>query len=623
MDEVIPGREPSFGEPGFGAPLQGLGVEESLALSGPPDAHHRALLEDLREPSTRDRLNDGELTEVVGEWARQAAAAHAGMLREIAQLLDRPGMAAGSPHLRAAQLAAAELETMLGISRARADAYVHQAHLLTGDLWPVLVSLDDGQIDAGKAALFVEILTDQPLEACIAVMDSVLPAAPELNHSALRRRLRRALIAADPNGCAARARQAFLRRRVNAPRPRSDGMASFSALLAAPAAAAMDQVCEAAGRAAHATGDQRTLDQLRADVLATLAETALLTGEVGAEGVSNEVFRFDPKRARLVLTANDAVLAGTPTGGAADTILSELRSLTHADGASDFAGRPDVAAGNGTRTGAGKAAGDGGAEYASDGGAERESVTVPPFMRVASDQARALPAPVAAASRAAGDADAAATVDNPATRDGSATPDNPATPGNPATRGTGVGTGVDETASLGYLSEADVPELAGYGPIAPALVPDLAAMSWIRVSEPSRVGEQPAPTPRYRPSAALDRYVRTRDRTCQAPGCGISAWRCDLDHIIEFPAGPTAAGNLRALCRHHHRLKTFGGHRYRLDRRGTLTWSTPAGQRVSVRDDGSTAREAWLARARIACSPELEPPWVSEDAADLAVAAIW
>ena len=35
-------------------------------------------------------------------------------------------------------------------------------------------------------------------------------------------------------------------------------------------------------------------------------------------------------------------------------------------------------------------------------------------------------------------------------------------------------------------------------------------------------------------------------------------YRCDLDHTIPYPAGPTCALNLGCLCRKHHLLETFG-----------------------------------------------------------------
>jgi hypothetical protein len=51
--------------------------------------------------------------------------------------------------------------------------------------------------------------------------------------------------------------------------------------------------------------------------------------------------------------------------------------------------------------------------------------------------------------------------------------------------------------------------------------------------------------------------VVARDRTCQGPGCRMPAARCDLDHTVEWPCGPTCPANLCALCRTHHRVKTL------------------------------------------------------------------
>ena len=61
------------------------------------------------------------------------------------------------------------------------------------------------------------------------------------------------------------------------------------------------------------------------------------------------------------------------------------------------------------------------------------------------------------------------------------------------------------------------------------------------------------------PDAALDRAVRARDATCRWPGCLARAARCDLDHTVPFPDGPTAACNLACLCRLHHRAKHRAG----------------------------------------------------------------
>jgi hypothetical protein len=132
---------------------------------------------------------------------------------------------------------------------------------------------------------------------------------------------------------------------------------------------------------------------------------------------------------------------------------------------------------------------------------------------------------------------------------------------------------------------AEPAELAGYGPLPPALTRALATAGSSRSVVTVPIGASP-PTggeDSYRPSDALDRYVRTRDRHCQFPTCRQPAHRGDLDHIIPFPLGPTTAQNLTALCRRHHRLKQRPGWRLARGPDGVLVWTTPSGHQVQVR----------------------------------------
>jgi hypothetical protein len=87
-----------------------------------------------------------------------------------------------------------------------------------------------------------------------------------------------------------------------------------------------------------------------------------------------------------------------------------------------------------------------------------------------------------------------------------------------------------------------------------------------------------APEPRYVPSAKLADFVRCRDLTCRAPGCDRPAIDCDLDHTIAYrDGGWTHPSNLKALCRKHHLLKTFGGWRDKQLPDGTVIWLLPDG----------------------------------------------
>jgi hypothetical protein len=87
-----------------------------------------------------------------------------------------------------------------------------------------------------------------------------------------------------------------------------------------------------------------------------------------------------------------------------------------------------------------------------------------------------------------------------------------------------------------------------------------------------------APEPRSVPSTALADFVRCRDLTCRAPGCDRPAVDCDLNHTVAYHnGGKTHASNLKALCRKHHLLKTFGGWRDKQLPDGTVIWLLPDG----------------------------------------------
>ncbi|MFI5505903.1 DUF222 domain-containing protein [Mycobacterium sp. NPDC051804] len=90
-------------------------------------------------------------------------------------------------------------------------------------------------------------------------------------------------------------------------------------------------------------------------------------------------------------------------------------------------------------------------------------------------------------------------------------------------------------------------------------------------------GDAP-PEPRYIPSAVLATFVRCRDMTCRFPGCDEPAHRCDIDHTLAYPNGPTQASNLKVLCRKHHLLKTFWGWQDQQLPDGTVIWTCPQGQ---------------------------------------------
>ncbi len=83
------------------------------------------------------------------------------------------------------------------------------------------------------------------------------------------------------------------------------------------------------------------------------------------------------------------------------------------------------------------------------------------------------------------------------------------------------------------------------------------------------------------PSPPLRDLVALRDRFCDGPtGTRRTAARCDLDHEIAYPDGPTAAWNLVARARRTHQLKHRGWTPLRTPT--STVWFSPAGQVVEV-----------------------------------------
>jgi hypothetical protein len=104
----------------------------------------------------------------------------------------------------------------------------------------------------------------------------------------------------------------------------------------------------------------------------------------------------------------------------------------------------------------------------------------------------------------------------------------------------------------------------------------------------------PADVDGYHHSAAQERFLRTRDRTCRHPGCGQPAGRTDADHVLPYDCGGrTACQNLCCLCRSHHRLKTFArGWRFAMTADGTLSVTTPSGITRTTRPPGLREQRA-------------------------------
>ena len=90
----------------------------------------------------------------------------------------------------------------------------------------------------------------------------------------------------------------------------------------------------------------------------------------------------------------------------------------------------------------------------------------------------------------------------------------------------------------------------------------------------------------YRPPPRLREYVTARDLTCRNPVCRQPAWRADLDHTVAWDdGGLTCRCNLGGACRRDHQLKQHPRWKLEQTSPGVFTWTTPAGRTYTVTPD--------------------------------------
>ncbi|GAA1978525.1 hypothetical protein GCM10009718_13920 [Isoptericola halotolerans] len=214
-------------------------------------------------------LDDASLVELLAAWERLAAWAQAGSAAVLGELLQRTR--GSSRH----EYVVDEVSARLGLSRHAAAQHVAVAH--GSHAAPeVADAMAAGVADRRKAEALVSTgrLDDRRRR------EVVRELRPDLEHLTVRQirdRLRRAEIAADPDGAADRHETARRTRSVSI-EPVDDAMAYLTAYLPADDAARAFAAIDGLGVAMHRTaGEQRRRDECRAD-----AFVALVTGDVAA-----------------------------------------------------------------------------------------------------------------------------------------------------------------------------------------------------------------------------------------------------------------------------------------------------------------------------------------------------
>ena len=423
-------------------------------------------------------------------------------------------------HVLASEFLALHVAGTLSVRQSTARQLLEEARHLVVLLPGTWRALDDGWLRVQVARVLVELTVGLDAATCARVEAEVLPWAPDRPAGDVRRKVRRVLARLQDQVEAERSRRRAVAGRSVSSTPLPDGMAGVWAVLPAGAERLFTAALRRLAEKVKTAGDERTVAQREADVLAALPGLVLdgLTGGPAAvqDWLSGHGFR--------------------PGGRPADLSAVVLVPLGAALGSSE---EPAELVGHGPITAA---------------------------------HARALLSSATIRT---------ATVD-PTTGRVLAVSKNAWRPS--ATAGADGGWSTNRTGETGQADAADAHSdtVAGAG-----------WTGWLRDQSRSdaTVGDtEPADEPQYRPSTALRRYLQLRDRRCIGPGCTVPAHRCDVEHRIPWPHGPTCPENTAPISRRCHRAKQAGW-RYQRTPDGTTTWTAPGGRTYRVPpDDGPLGR---------------------------------
>ncbi|MFV9673178.1 MAG: DUF222 domain-containing protein [Acidimicrobiia bacterium] len=182
----------------------------------------------------------------------------------------------------AADGAAYELRASLQLTRRAADVELLFALDLRDRLPKVFNALSSGLIDQRRARTIVWQTTHLNDDVARAVVDRIIGDAPELTTGQLTARIRKLAITVDPDTALRRYEDAVAERRVVV-EPTDDGTANLLALDLPPdRAIAARQHVDRIARSLRRPGENRSMDQLRADTYLDLLCGNDTTGHGGS-----------------------------------------------------------------------------------------------------------------------------------------------------------------------------------------------------------------------------------------------------------------------------------------------------------------------------------------------------
>ena len=531
----------------------------------PSDAQVCAEAADFRgglAPALLSRLDIVDMNDLDGSASVDAAVAFDRVANRVAarrvQAIARAALQhVGTEHVDPIQLAAAEIGAAMGLGSRSIGSEINVALSLTGRLTRTLTAMESGAVSYGKAKVLVEETVDLFDEQAQAVEALVLDQAGERTWAQHAAAVRRAVVRVDPKAPERRRKNAFRASRL-VRHYGNDGLAALIVTLPTAQVDAAYTSADAWARARKAAGDDRPLEQLRAEAIARWASSYLTHGDPTTCDRECDPVPSTPDvpDAEDVADHLDSDLVPDPV----DRPLSRRTPTRH--------GRPlrvgliwDLAGLLGLDDSPGELLDSGEVVSAAD--------------------MRALVATGIRLRRLLVDSETGELVD--LTPGAWCLPPDPSKAvastasvphGQPLWLGIVVDTVTWQSWSEGRLTGL----LATAITLAPKPVRDLLAA-------PRTDGTLDQRGDVDDPSAALGEFVATRDRHPSNPTAApTSAGAGDLDHVKpRGSGGPTTRANLHSPARRWHVLRTRGGWRLRPRPGGGVTWISPQGRSYVTR----------------------------------------
>ncbi|MGB8995603.1 MAG: hypothetical protein WCC65_09880 [Pseudonocardiaceae bacterium] len=512
-------------------------------------------------------VTGADAVEVLRARARQLAHEQARLLATMVEVgLCDPDAGAGevSRLVESPLYAADEIRAALAWTRRAADREHGFAETLVLRMPAVFTALDTGRICRSKAWVFADLCTDLTAEQVDVVGARLLPRAGGLTTGELAARIKKLVIALDPEWAARRYATAVRDRNVIGYLT-EDGTATVTGLAlpveqAAAACAHVEELARATKRAGH----PGRIGPLRADIYLGLLDgrwqhctRAQIITDLLARTTSDT--DGDPESARSTgACGGDGSPANRPSSASAQGVPV---TDTPADTV-PAAGRPPRRVGVEIRVGLSTLL-----------GRDRYPGEVAGWGPVTAEVARSLVIAQRGAQWRFALTDPAGQL-----LLAGITRHRPhrAAPGGPVGELPPCRGGLVELQLPAALLTDLVADPDACGDWA-AVVADLAAQY---TQHTHRGGGRSAqgPTARFA-GAVLRRHVEIRDRSCVYPGCRATARSADLDHTVDHGhGGLTTGANSGPLCRHDHRLKHAGRWRLHQPTPGHFTWISPLGR---------------------------------------------